>query len=180
MGRPNASPYFVGAYWPEGGPAFFFKPTALKAKHRHLHFDPAFRLPLYQAVFHDSVITTHHWTLDSLKFPQVARDNELLQLLYNVPPLLHLNGDTAAKRIAFLARQDAFFRPLHEELAHRALTEFQWLSRDRRVQRTVFEGGTQLIANFRALPARWKGRTLPPHSMLAVLPSGEERVYRAP
>lgn len=40
-------------------------------------FDPRYRLSLSQAVFHDSVITTHHSTLDNLKFRDVKTTRAL-------------------------------------------------------------------------------------------------------
>ncbi|MBW4964706.1 glycoside hydrolase, partial [Sulfitobacter sp. CW3] len=78
---------------------------------------------LYQAVFHGSVITTHHWLFDSLKLSNVQAANELTQLLYNVPPLYHLSAATLKQRLPVIQRQDRFFRPLHQRLATQAMTD---------------------------------------------------------
>ncbi len=43
------------------------------------------------AVADDSVIATHHWSFASLKATDCAETVELLELLYQVPPLYHLN-----------------------------------------------------------------------------------------
>ncbi|RUQ44148.1 hypothetical protein D8M30_17290, partial [Corynebacterium pseudodiphtheriticum] len=106
--------------------------------------------PLYQAVFHGSVITTHHWLFDSLKLSNVRAENALTQLLYNVPPLYHLSASTVKQRLPVMVRQDRFFRPLHQRLATQALTDFRWLTADRQVQQTTFADGTRLVANFAA------------------------------
>ncbi|MDY7530280.1 glycoside hydrolase [Pseudomonas sp. Bout1] len=148
MTKDKQSPYFVGAWYPPEQPAVFFKSVPLKEPFRTVYFDPAMRLPLYQAVFHGSVITTHHWLFDSLKLSNVRRENELTQLLYNVPPLYHLSAATVKQRLPVIQRQDGFFRPLHERLATQAMTDFRWLTEDKQVQQTTFADGTRLVANF--------------------------------
>lgn len=148
MTQDKQSPYYVGAWYPPEQPAVFFKRVPLKEPLRTVYFAPAMRLPLYQAVFHGSVITTHHWLFDSLKLSNVQAENELTQLLYNVPPLYHLSAATLQQRLPMIQRQDGFFRPLHERLATQALTDFRWLSSDRLLQQTTFADGTRLVANF--------------------------------
>jgi len=150
MTQDKQSPYYVGNWYPPEQPAVFFKPVPLKASLRSVYFDPTLRLPLYQAVFHGSVITTHHWLFDRLKLSNVRAENELTQLLYNVPPLYHLSAATLAQRLPAIQRQDAFFRPLHQRLATQAMTDFRWLTADRQLQQTTFADGTRLVANFSA------------------------------
>ena len=148
MTKTPASPYFLGNWFPNEQPKVFFKTVPLKEPFRTIHFAPKTRLPLYQTVFHGSVITTHHWLFDNLKLSNVLAENELTQLLYNVPPLYHLSAATLKQRLPIIARQDAFFRPLHERLATQAMTDFRWLTEDRLVQQTTFTDGTRLMANF--------------------------------
>ncbi|KRP62675.1 glycoside hydrolase [Pseudomonas orientalis] len=148
MTRAPQSPYYVGNWYPPEQPAVFFKPVPLKTSLRTVHFDPTMRLPLYQAVFHGSVITTHHWLFDSLKLSNVRAENELTQLLYNVPPLYHLSATTLKERLPVIQRHDRFFRPLHERLATQAMIDFRWLTVDKLLQQTTFADGTRLVANF--------------------------------
>lgn len=178
MHQPGTADFFVGQWYPPEQPAVFFKPTRLKADYRRVHFAPASRLPLYQAVFHGSVITSHHWLFDNLKLSDVRVENELTQLLYNVPPLYHLSAASLDQRLPLIVRQDRFFRPLHERLATQALTAFDWLSEDRLVQQTTFADGTRLLANFDAAPRNWQGRTLPGHTMTALLADGSDSQYQ--
>jgi hypothetical protein len=150
MSQNKQSRYYVGNWYPPEQPTVFFKPVPLNEPFRTIYFDPTLRLPLYQAVFHGSVITTHHWLFDSLKLSNVRAENELAQLLYNVPPLYHLSAATLKERLPLIQRQDRFFRPLHQRLATQAMTGFRWLTADRQVQETTFADGTRLVANFSA------------------------------
>ncbi|KAK9761319.1 hypothetical protein K7432_013860 [Basidiobolus ranarum] len=95
MHKNKSSPYFLGGYYPESQPATYFKPALVESRYRQLYYAPSKRLPLFQAVFHDSIVTTNHWLIDNLKFPDIQSDSELLQMLYNAPPLVHLNLATA-------------------------------------------------------------------------------------
>lgn len=174
MTKDKQSPYYVGNWFPPEQPAVFFKPVPLKEPFRTVYFEPTMRLPLYQAVFHGSVITTHHWLFDSLKLSNVQVENELTQLLYNVPPLYHLSAATLKQRLPLIQRQDAFFRPLHQRLAMQEMTGFRWLTADRRVQETTFADGTRLVANFSSEEkAGYVAR-----SVTALLKGEETQVYQ--
>ncbi|MGX5833204.1 glycoside hydrolase [Aeromonas piscicola] len=171
MRRNKRSPYYLGAWHPEFQPDYFFRQSRLKPGYQALYFDPAIRLPLLQSVFHDSIVTTHHWTMDSLKFKESRQTTELLQQLYNVPPLLNLSLDSASARIPYLKGLDAFFRPLHQRLYNQPLTGFRWLDKRGEVQQSEFADGTRLVANFG--PAiELAGMKLAAQSVLALLPDG--------
>lgn len=180
MRRERASPYYLGAWAPEHQPAFFFKQSRLKPHYQQVYFNPARRLPLLQAAFHDSVVSTHHWTLDSLKFRESRSTTELLQQLYNVPPLLNLSVATAASRIAYLRQLDAFFRPLHEALFDQALVDFRWRDAHGQVQQTTFADGSMILANFSEQPQQVDGRTLPARSAAARLADGRTFAFTSP
>lgn len=173
------SPFYLGTWYPPEAPAVFFKPVPLKEPYRSLYFDPRTGLPLYQAVFHDAVIVTHHWAFDQLKLTNLAVERSLVQQLYNVPPLFHVSAGTLAARLSVIRRHDAFFRPLHKRLAHRALERFEWLNEERLIQRTTFADGTQLVANFSADARTLESITFPGKSVTAVVGGRAAQVFDA-
>lgn len=178
LSKNKQSPYYLGNWYPPEQPGVFFKPVPIKEPYRTVQFDPATRLPLYQAVFHGSVISTHHWLFDSLKLSNVRAQNELAQLLYNVPPLYHLSAGTLEQRLPLIQRQDAFFRPLHERLATQALTDFRWLTTDRQVQQTTFADGTRLVANFDLQAREIGGRVYEGQGITAFEADGKVTEYQ--
>lgn len=163
------SPFYLGAWYPPEAPNAFFKPVALKEPYASLYFDPRTRLPLYQAVFHDAVLVSQHWSFDQIKLTNVSVSRALTQQLYNVPPLFHVSAGTMHGRLPAILRHDRFFRPMHERLAHQALTHFEWLSENRDVQRTTFADGTRLVANFADASRTVEGLSLPARSVTAVI-----------
>jgi Glycosyl hydrolases related to GH101 family, GH129 len=163
----RSSPFYLGGYYPPDAPAAFFAQVPLKEEYRRIYADPRFRLPLYETVFHDAVVATHQWGYGSLKFADPERTRELLELLYGVPPLYHLNLDEWAKRRTLITAHYAFFSPLHRISGLLPMSDFQWLSEDHLVQRTVFGDDLDLIANFRAEPFTYDGALVPGHSIAA-------------
>ena len=146
--KEKTSPYYIGGYWPPEAPAIHIKQVPLKSNYLYLYYDPRFRLPLYQIVFHDSVITTNHWLSGSLKFENAIETLALLELLYNVPPLYHLNMAEFTKHKAWIKQHYAFFSPLHREIGGQTMTGFEWLNDNRQVQHTEFGDMVEIFANF--------------------------------
>jgi hypothetical protein len=95
-----------------------------------------------------------------------------------VPPLYHLSAATLKQRLPVIARQDVFFRPLHERLATQAMTDFRWLTEDRQVQQTTFADGTRLVANFDVREREIVGRPLADRSITAFDANGGVATYQ--
>lgn len=176
--KDRASPFYLGGYYPPDAPPIAVKSVPLKSRYYRFYFDPRFRLPLYQTVFHDSVVTTHHAGLSSLKFQDQVVPVALLELLYNVPPLYQMNGREFDRHRRWMQAHYAFFSPLHRQTALLPLTDFAWLTSDRLVQRTVFGGKVEAVANFSPDPFRYPGTTIPGQSILARWrDTGRSRLY---
>jgi hypothetical protein len=176
----SASKYFAGNYYPPDEPRVFFMPATVKEEYRYIYFEPRFRLPLFETVFHDSVIATHHWSEGSFKSKDLDKTVELLELLYNVPPLYHLNLEEFQKRKERMLHHYKFFSPLHRELAELPMTDFQWLTPDRLVQLTTFGSRIDLVANFGAANFEFQNTTVPPQSILASWRDGRKPILFTP
>jgi len=176
--KNKESKYYVGGYWPPDGPAVHIKQVPLKEKYYRFYFDPRFRLPLYQTVFHDSVIATHWWGNASLKFIDQVDTVELLELLYSVPPLYHMNLREFEKHKDRMKAHYDFFSPLHRELGLLPMTDFAWLTQDRMVQRTVFGDQVEMVANFGEENFDYQGDSVPARSIMAKWSdTGEVRLF---
>lgn len=177
--KAKSSPNYLGAYYPPSGPAVFFKQVPLAPSYYHVLFDPRFRLPLYETVFHDSVIVTNHWTLPTLKFSDQMVERTLMEQLYNVSPLYHLNSQEFVKRMALMKAQYAFFSPLHRLIGQLPMTDFAWLTDDHLVQRTTFGDRFEIVTNFQLKPFAYAGQKLQGQSVLALdRTTGKETVYK--
>ena len=177
MKQDRQSPYFLGRWYPGHKPDFFFKPAKVKEPYKSLLFSPQYRVPLYQAVFHDEVINMHHWHSDSLKFTDVKTNRDLTAMLYNTPAMVHLTRDEALKststRLRALKHYQDGFEPIHEQLWNKTLIDFAWLDTHGAVQQTTFSDGSKIIANFSDQAFDKGGIDVAAASIKAMLSNGE-------
>lgn len=137
-----------GGWWPPARPRVFFKPVKVGESFVKACFDPVYRLPLYQAALHDSVVGTDRWETPLTKFPQLVRRRMLLELLYDVPSMWSLDLKEVQENQKTFSKLYHFFSPIHRVAGDLPLTDFEWLTANREVQRTVFGGRIQMTANF--------------------------------
>jgi len=161
------SEYYLGQYYPPDGPKVFVKQVPMKEQYQYFYYDPRFRLPLYETVFHDSVVTTHQWANSSHKYSNVLDTVALTELLYMVPPLYHMNLDEFDKHRETMKRHYEFFSPLHRKIGFAQMTDFNWLSADRMLQRTVFDDQVEIMVNFSQKSHCYQGFEIPARSVLA-------------
>jgi hypothetical protein len=126
-----------------------------------------YRVPLWELVFHDCVVSTWYWG-DSSDFllqaaPEITPKKDAFNLLYGTMPMLWAN-----KEGAWTNAREVFLRTyrntckLHEAVAGKEMLTHEFLTSDRAAQRTTFSDGTEAIVNFGDAPyeARLGGRTL--------------------
>jgi len=115
------------------------------------------RVPLWELVFHDCVVSTWYWG-DASDFlltaaPEITPKKDAFNVLYGTIPLLWANKDGS-----WTTHRDLFLRTyrntcrLHEVLAGPELLSHEFVTTDRAEQRTRFSDGTEVIVNFGAQP----------------------------
>jgi hypothetical protein len=176
--KDRNSKYYWGGYYPPDGPAIFVKQVPIKEKYQNLYYNPRFRIPLYQTVFHDSLVCTHHWQNGSLKFIDVIDTVTLLEMLYMTPPMYHMNLDEFEKHLEAVKKHYEFFSPLHRQVGFSQMTDFQWLDPDRLLQRTRFRGDVEIVANFSTGVREYGQTKIPPKSVSArLLRTGQMNIF---
>ncbi|MGX1777657.1 glycoside hydrolase [Nocardia brasiliensis] len=142
-----------GGWAPESAPKFFFQPAELPAAAATAMFDPAYRVPLYETVLHDSIVNLDRWELAYYKLPQQQTMRALTAILNNTPLNFALDRAELDRHGAEIARLQQFFAPLHEAAGTTPMTSFQWLTADHLVQRSTFGDGVLTVtANFGTAP----------------------------
>ncbi len=116
-----------------------------------------YRVPLWELVFHDCVISTWYWG-DASDFlldaaPEVTAKKDAFNILYGTIPILWVNKEGAWQK-----SRDTFLRTyrntckLHEVIAGMEMLSHEFVTPDRAVQRTRFSDGTEAIVNFGETP----------------------------
>ena len=137
-----------GAWWPEDRPGIFFKAFTPTSDEARSLFGAADRLPLFEAVFHDSVVAADRWEFGLMKVTGEERSRFARSLLYGTPTLWNLDRRELVRVGPWLKATEADFHLAHGTDTPAALTGFRWLTSDRLVQQASYADGRVLTANF--------------------------------
>jgi hypothetical protein len=117
----------------------------------------AARVPLWELVFHDCIVSTWYWgdASDWLlqAAPEVTAKKDAFNILYGTIPLLWTD-----KGGSWRSARDVFLRTyrntckLHEAIAGTQMLTHEFVTADRAVQRTTFSEGTEVFVNFGSEP----------------------------
>ncbi|MTK13192.1 MAG: hypothetical protein F8N39_14255, partial [Clostridiaceae bacterium] len=178
MRENKDSQYYVGGYWAPKGeiPPIYSKQVPIKDLYKSIYIDPAYSLPLYKLVYNNSVITTHHWESGSLKIKDEVKDIMLYEVLYNVPPLYHLDKKTWSENKSIIASHINIWAPFHKKAITQEMTDFKVLSQDKLVQMTEYGKDLKVVANFSDKDFKY-GNDVVKAKSLIIYDSGKEIKY---
>lgn len=162
------SEYYVGKYYnAKGGvPEHFSRRVPLKEPYRTVFLDPRWDVPLFKLVYNDSVITSYHWDWPTFKIQGATGDRMVREVLYNVPPLYHLDQEAWERYGGDIARHHAVWSEFSQKAVVREMTDFQYLSADGAVQMTEYGPDLQAVANFGETAWNYGDMEIPSHSIL--------------
>lgn len=149
MRENKDSPYYVGGYYAMTGvPERYSKAVPIKPLYDKVYLDPTYSLPLYKLVYNDSIITTNHWEWGSYKIKDAEAERMLYELLYNAPPLYHLDSEAWDKQKTSITSFLKIWSPFHSKAVTQEMTNFSVLSDDRLVQSAQYGEHLKVIVNF--------------------------------
>jgi hypothetical protein len=124
---------------------------------RTFQVGPYYRVPLWELVYHDCVVSTWYWGDYNNKMPAVWDRRDLWNLLYATPPMWLFDEKTwAANEQRFLASYRTI-APVVRQAGYEEMAGHEFLTADHTVQRTRFANGTQVTVNFGDRPYRERG-----------------------
>jgi hypothetical protein len=112
----------------------------------------AYRLPLWELVYHDCVVAQWYWGDYNNKLPMLWDKRDLFNALYATPPMFMFN------RRLWQENRDRFVQsyrntcPWVREVGYSEMTDHRFLTPDRNVQQTVFANGRTITVNFGSEP----------------------------
>ncbi len=178
-----------GAFWwemPGGHLRTVATRQELKPNYLRWGANPAGRIPLWDLVFHDCVVSTWYWGDANGQFaeiaPEIAARRELWNILHAQMPMVWLANVEKDQNICFgwnrrradLLRVARNTSRWQGALMGERMLDHRWLSDDAMLQETRFSGGGQCLVNFDDKPreALFDGRKilLTPFGFMAVAP----------
>lgn len=172
------SEYYIGKYYnPTGGVAeHFAKRIPVKEQYFSVFVDPRYDIPLYKLVYHDSVITAVHWDWSTFKIKGATQDRMVREVLYNVPPLYHLDQEAWSEYGQDIAGHHKVWSEFSRKAIQNEMTGFLYLLEDGTVQKTIYGNTLAAVANFGDVPYTYGEVEIAPHSVL-IEEAGTYTVY---
>ncbi len=123
----------------------------------------AYRLPLWELVYHDCVVAQWYWGDYNNKLPKVWRKRDLFNALYGTPPMYLFVPKQWDEMKAQFAASYRVAEPVSRATGYSEMTDHRILTPDRSVQQSVFANGVTVTVNFGAAPyTTADGKTIPP------------------
>lgn len=125
--------------------------------------NPVYRVPLFDLVYHDCCVSYWYWGDSSACCPALTARRDLFNALYAQPPLYSFHTkdwDGGLKQVIL----DSFKRASRtaEKAGWNRMISFDYLTEDKLVQRTVFDNGVCVTANFSQKPFVSREGTIAP------------------
>ncbi len=124
----------------------------------------AYRLPLWELVYHDCVVAQWYWGDYNNKLPALWDKRDLFNLLYGTPPMFMFD------RAFWAGNKDRFTRSYRDATTvaratgYSEMLDHRFLTPDRAVQQTTFANGVSVIVNFGEAPFQpASGPAVAPH-----------------
>ncbi|MDD4270800.1 MAG: glycoside hydrolase [Thermoguttaceae bacterium] len=146
-----------GCYsWPAGYLRDIKSREEIDERYLKYGIDPTYRVPMFELVFHDCVVDYWYWgaTNDYLhKFaPEITDRKTAMNVLYGTPPMMWVNShglrwsEPEERQLMIQIYQQTC--KLHEVIADQEMVSHEFLTPDRKVQRSTFSDGTVCTVNF--------------------------------
>lgn len=180
MAKNKESEYYVGGYYaPNGGvPSLFSKQVPVKEKYKLLFLDTKYTIPMYKLVYNDSVITTHWWGWGTLKIENAIKDRMLYEVLYNVPPIYHIDKWEWEKHKDSIIEHTTVWSKFSEKAILQEMTDYKILSNDRTLLMSEYGKDLRVIANFSEQGAQYEGNLIKGKSLLIL--DGKNKINYSP
>lgn len=157
----DSSEYFLGKHQPSYEPESIFQNKPLHPLLADTVFNYYYRIPLFQAVFNESVITSNHPFIDAFKFKELVAKQLLMSLLHNHPPSINLSLSQLDIRLPTIKKVSGFFAKSHPLLVRKTMETFNHISSDGSVQEIQYSDGIACVANFANTEYDHNNYTLP-------------------
>ncbi len=150
--------YFEGmlSLWPYRVPDSGHKPSkvyhkvpAAVAKFQTGH---CYRLPLWELVYHDCVVSHWYWGDFNNKLPALWDRRDLFNVLYGTPPLFRFGKREWVDQQDRIVQSYQTTVPVARATGYSEMLSHEWLTDDHTVQRTHFANGVTVAVNFGEQP----------------------------
>ncbi|MDR6562304.1 MULTISPECIES: glycoside hydrolase [unclassified Arcicella] len=118
------------------------------------------RVPLYQLVYHDAIVTTWRWDDANHHMPEIWWKKDLFNILYGTAPIWCLDRPRWDKFKRTFVESYKNIAPWLQKIGYDEMVSHRFVSSDYQVQETVFASGKKAIVNFGDTESIYDGKII--------------------
>ena len=118
------------------------------------------RVPLYELVYHDAVVTSWRWEDGNHHCPEIWWKKDLFNILYGTAPMWSIDQERwKSFKVTFVESYKKICSWL-QQICYDELVSHRFVSEDHKIQETVFSSGKRVIVNFDERPYTFEGQII--------------------
>jgi hypothetical protein len=126
------------------------------------------RVPLYELVYHDAVVTSWRWEDCNHHCPEIWWKKDMFNILYGTAPLWSIDQDLWDRFHVTFVESYRKVCPWLQQICYDELVSHRFVSADRKVQETSFSSGKRAVVNFGDTHYTFEGRVIEPHGFILI------------
>lgn len=163
----KGSIYYYGDWKNGQRPSIMLGTRTAPPKYIKYSINESIRVPLYELVYHDAVVTSWRWEDANHHSPEIWWKKDLFNVLYGNAPLWSLDRDRwEAYKNTFIQSYKTV-SPWLQQVAYDEMVSHRFLSPDRKVQETTFSSGRKVMVNFSDEVFRFEDKVITPGSFIS-------------
>lgn len=140
--------YYMGDWKHPSRPTIMIDEYVADKNYMEWAINEKIRVPLYQLVYHDAILTTWRWEDTNHHMPEIWWKKDLFNILYGTTPLWNLDRHRWAKFKETFIESYNKVCPWLQEIGYDEMVSHRFVSTDHKVQESVFSSGKKVIVNF--------------------------------
>lgn len=118
------------------------------------------RVPLYELVYHDAVVTSWRWEDGNHHTPEIWWKKDLFNVLYGSAPLWNLDRQRWEEYKNTFIKSYKTIIPWLQKIGYDEMVSHRFISEDHKVQESVFSSGKVVVVNFGDSDYSYEGKTI--------------------
>jgi hypothetical protein len=124
------------------------------------------RVPLYELVYHDAVVTSWRWEDGNHHTPEIWWKKDLFNILYGSAPLWSIDRERWESYKNTFIESYKNICPWLQQIGYDEMVSHRFVTADHLVQETVFSSGKRAVVNFGNNEYVFEGKSIKPKGFL--------------
>ena len=160
--------YYTGDWKSNPRPTQMIGTRVANDKYLRYSINEYTRVPLYELVYHDAVVTSWRWEDGNHHTPEIWWKKDLFNMLYGSAPLWNLDRERWEEYKNTFIESYKNVCPWLQQIGYDELVSHRFVSPDHKVQESLFSSGNKIVVNFGDEPFTLEGKEIKPKNYLTL------------